>query len=306
MILVTRSRLLQISIFAMGLAAVVFWLTTLTGMSGQVENAGPYVPTPQVVVDEMLKMANVGPNDFVIDLGSGDGRIVLTAARQYKAHGFGVDIDRTLVEQSNKQAKRDGVADRVVFYERDVFLTDISKATVLTVYLLPEAMTKLRPRFLSELRPGTRIVSHDYHLDDWSPDNEIVLDVPEKKRVTGLPKASVYLWVVPAKVDGKWETEVPAIRGRMHLQLALTQAFQKIEGIATEGRRSSRLYGATLHGDEIRFSLSSDAKGTVRDEFVGRVNGDRIEGFVLLAGGKSKAKWHAKRVAGTQGDLGQR
>ncbi|MGH7773988.1 MAG: SAM-dependent methyltransferase [Candidatus Binatia bacterium] len=296
MISVTRSRRLWISTFAVALAAALYWLTTLTEVSGQVENAGPYVPTPQVVVDEMLKMANVGPNDFVIDLGSGDGRIVLTAAKKYKAHGFGVDIDSTLVDKSNKQAKSDGVADRVVFYERDVFLTDFSKATVLTLYLLPEAMAKLRPRFLNELRPGTRIVSHDYHLDDWSPDDEIILDVPEKKTVTGLPKANLYLWVVPAKVEGKWQVEVPAIGGRMRYQLALTQAFQKIEGIATEGGRSSRLYGATLHGDEIRFSFFSDAKGKARHEFNGRVTGDRIEGFVLLAGGKSKTKWRAKRV----------
>ena len=133
---------------------------------------GPYVPTPQVVVDEMLRIGKVGPNDFVIDLGSGDGVIVLTAAQKLKARGFGVDIDPELVKLSNNEAKKRGVADRASFQVQDVFKADISKATVVTLYLLPGMMMNLRPKIFNELKPGTRVVSHDYHFDDWRADDQ--------------------------------------------------------------------------------------------------------------------------------------
>jgi hypothetical protein len=125
---------------------------------------GPYVPTPQVVVDEMLRIGKVGPDDFVVDLGSGDGIIVLTAATRLKARGYGVDIDPELVKLANGEAKKRGVADRAAFYVQDVFKADISRATVVTLYLLPGMMVSLRPKILAELRPGTRVVSHDYRV----------------------------------------------------------------------------------------------------------------------------------------------
>jgi protein-L-isoaspartate O-methyltransferase len=140
----------------------------------------PYVQTPQNVVDRMLEVAKVGPTDYVIDLGSGDGRMVITAAKKYGARGFGVDLDKRLVALSNKNAAKAGVADRVRFYERDLYETDVSPATVLTIYLLPEVNLMVRSRLLTMLKPGTRMVSHDYDFGEWTPDLAFEMDAPGK------------------------------------------------------------------------------------------------------------------------------
>jgi len=159
-----------------------------------------YVPTPQVVVDEMLRMAKVGASDYVIDLGSGDGRIVITAAKKLGARGFGVDLDTYLLKIANTNAKQEGVADRAHFIEQNLFETDLSKATVITTYLLPEMNERLRPKLLA-LKPGTRIVAHDYDMGNWLPDEQKTLIVPEKK--VGDPgKSYVFFWLVPAQVAG--------------------------------------------------------------------------------------------------------
>jgi SAM-dependent methyltransferase len=130
----------------------------------------PYVQTPMSVVTAMLEKAQVGPKDFVIDLGSGDGRMVITAAKRYGARGFGVDIDPRLVQIANANAAKNGVADRAVFYARDLYKTDVHRATVMSIYLLPEVNLMVRPKLLRELRPGTRLVSHDYDFGEWKPD----------------------------------------------------------------------------------------------------------------------------------------
>ena len=158
---------------------------------------GPYVPTPPVVVEAMLKLANVGPKDYVIDLGSGDGRIVLQAATQYKAGGLGVDIDPELVERANASARKLGVADRVQFKVQDVLTADVSRATVMTLYLLPGMMASLQKKLLAELKPGTRIVSHDFTFDKWQPDRSITVETQEKYQMSGSWTSDVHLWVVP-------------------------------------------------------------------------------------------------------------
>ncbi len=158
---------------------------------------GPYVPTTPVVVEAMLKLANVGPKDYVIDLGSGDGRIVLLAATQYKAGGLGVDIDPELVDRANASARKLGVADRVQFRVQDVLRADISRATVMTLYLLPGMMVSLQKKLLAELRPGTRIVSHDFTFDKWKPDRTITVETQEKYEMTGSWTSDVHLWIVP-------------------------------------------------------------------------------------------------------------
>jgi hypothetical protein len=249
---------------------------------------GPYVPTPKIVVDEMLRMGKVGPKDFVIDLGSGDGVIVLTAARELKARGFGVDIDPELVKQSNAEAKRDGIADRAAFYVQDVFKADLSKATVITLYLLPGMMVNLRPKLYLEPRPGTRIVSHDYNFDEWQPDDSIVLDVPEKEKINGVPKATIHLWIVPAKVSGRWEVHVEGAEG---FDLNLKQAFQALEGSATANGKPVRISAGRLRGEEISFMVD----GSTRRRFKGTVAGDAMQGTLELGGGKT-AKWSAKRA----------
>ena len=157
----------------------------------------PFVVTPDNVTREMLRLADVKPGDFVIDLGSGDGRIVIVAAKHFGARGLGVEIVPDLVEQSRVNARRAGVADRVEFRVEDLFATDLSRATVITMYLLPEVNLKLRPKLLA-LKPGTRIVSHDWDMGDWKPDRVISVDAPDKP--IGREKVSrLYLWTVPAR-----------------------------------------------------------------------------------------------------------
>jgi hypothetical protein len=253
---------------------------------------GPYVPTPQVVVDEMLKMGRVGPGDFVVDLGSGDGVIVLTAAQRLKARGFGVDIDPDLVKLSNNEAKKRGVADRAAFYVQDVFKADIGKATVVTLYLLPGMMINLRPKLLKELKPGTRVVSHDYHFGDWDPDDQFTWDVPEKEKINGVPRATVYLWIVPARVAGKWQLSLAAPAAEK-FELALKQQFQSIDGVVSAGGKEQKLTQSRLSGDDITFAFPS---GGERHRFKGRVAGDTMTGTVELAGAKGVAKWTATRV----------
>src|SRR5476649_1536038 len=162
------------------LRAVV--LAAVAGMFGNAlaaESSVPYVPTPQVVVDRMLQMAKITPQDYVIDLGSGDGRIVVTAAKKYGARGFGVDLNPVRIKESVENAAKAGVSDRVEFYQRNLFETDFSSATVITMYLLPRVNLDLRPKLL-ELKPGTRIVSHDFSMDDWRADESVSLEVDDK------------------------------------------------------------------------------------------------------------------------------
>ena len=156
----------------------------------------PYVPTPDPVVDAMLKLAGVTKKDVLYDLGCGDGRIVITAARQYGARGVGVDIDPQRIRESNENAKSAGVADRVKFLQQDLFETDLRDATVVTLYLLPSINLKLRPKLLDELKPGTRVVSHAFDMGDWKPDKEV--KVPDT-----IGERTIYLWVVPESTPKK-------------------------------------------------------------------------------------------------------
>ena len=250
---------------------------------------GPYVPTPKKVVESMLSMANVGPRDFVVDLGSGDGVIVLTAASQLKASGLGVDIDPALVERSNAEAARLGVSERAKFQVQDVFKADLSRATVITLYLLPSMMINLRSKILIEPRPGTRVVSHDYNFGDWMPDDNVVLDVPEKEPINGIPRATLYLWVVPAKVQGTWDVQID---GGDRYALALKQQYQNIEGTANAaGARNVYMSYASLSGADVHFTLID---GSARRAFTGRVDGDSMQGTVELAG-RRLARWSARR-----------
>jgi hypothetical protein len=156
----------------------------------------PYVPTRERVVDEMLKVARVGKNDVLYDLGSGDGRIPITAAKRFGTRGVGVDIDPDRVTEARANAAREGVADRVKFLQQDLFETDIKDATVVTLYLLPDVNLRLRPKLLSELKPGTRVVSHNYDMGDWKPVKTITVKLPEGDH-------TVYFWVVPPRAAGK-------------------------------------------------------------------------------------------------------
>ncbi|MGH8618294.1 MAG: SAM-dependent methyltransferase [Burkholderiales bacterium] len=259
------------------------------------KSGGPYVPTPQLVVDEMLRLGNVGAKDYVMDLGSGDGIIVLTAGRKLGARGMGVDIDADLVKQSNAAAEKSGIADRVRFVQQDIFKVNLADASVVTLYLLPGMMLNLRPKLLAELKPGTRIVAHDYHFGEWDPDNLIELDVPEKEKVNGIPKAYLRLWIVPAKVQGAWQVKTAAAGGEP-VSLQLKQQFQALDGTATVGGRAVKVTQARVRGEEVSFALPVDAKGTV-GLFSGRLRGAGIEGTVEVPG-RAPVAFTAARPAG--------
>jgi len=255
-----------------------------------------YVPTPQIVVDEMLRLAKVGPADTLIDLGSGDGRIVITAAKKYGARGFGVDLDTYLLKLANETAAKEGVADRARFIEQNLFETDLSPATVITSYLLPEMNRQLRPKLL-QLKPGTRIVAHDYGMGEWDPDEERTLLVPEK--VVGDPgKSYIYFYIVPARIAGRWESEIATGGGRPALyQFDFEQNFQLVRGTARVGGRELRLPQFRLAGEQLSFSLTVPAgSASVTHRFSGWVKGDAIEGTVTVKDGAGQRvmPWRAK------------
>ncbi|OHC83068.1 MAG: hypothetical protein A3G73_04910 [Rhodospirillales bacterium RIFCSPLOWO2_12_FULL_67_15] len=274
-------------------AAMVLGVTIAAGAA---EPTVPYVPTPQEVVERMLEIAKVGPQDYLIDLGSGDGRIVVTAAKQRGARGFGVDLNPVRIEESIENAAKAGVSDRVTFQQRNLFETDLSDATVITMYLLPRVNLDLRPKLL-ELKPGTRLVSHDFSMDDWKPDAFAEMDVKEKYG-TAPGSSSIYFWIVPARVSGSWQWQL-AVGGKpLAYELALQQKYQMISGTVRVGGRSVKLEDARLRGDQISFSFSVVVNGNpLKHEFSGRVMDKGIEGTVNLAGSRTRGQleWKAAR-----------
>ena len=250
------------------------------------KDAGPYVPSPQSVVSDMLRYAEVGADDFLIDLGSGDGRIVLTAAKLFGARGIGVEIKENLVKRANEAAHKEGLADRVKFVKQDLFKTDISKATVITMYLLPDTVNLLKDKFLSELRPGTRIVSHDYPLTGWIPEKYVQMDLEDKIQISGVTTTLIYLYVVPAKVAGRWNAQMPPALSRQPATLQLRQQLTRVSGSAVLDGKEVPLEDVKLRGDRLSFKLAG-RKG----EFTGQVKGGSIEGS--LDSGGAKTPWSA-------------
>jgi len=191
-----------VSWVASGVALITMlasWSATAQPAS-KAHSVAPVVATPASIVDDILELANVGPDDFVVDLGSGDGRIVIAAVARYRARGgFGVDIDAAMVALSNENAAKAGVADRVRFYQRDLFETDVRDATVVTVYLLPGAMGRVERKLLAELRPGARVVAHDFPFPDWRPERTIAADSLDKLKVTGFTSSQLFLYRVPER-----------------------------------------------------------------------------------------------------------
>ncbi|HLX79188.1 MAG TPA: methyltransferase domain-containing protein [Burkholderiales bacterium] len=255
-------------------------------------NAGPYVPSPSSVVSDMLKLADVGPKDFVIDLGSGDGRIVLTAAKVFGARGFGVDINEKLVKEANEAAKQQGIADRASFTVQDLFKTDIRKATVVTMYLLPDTVNMLKDKLLSDLAPGTRILSHDYGLAGWMPDRTMEFDLQDKVIVTGVSRTIIFLYTVPARVEGDWIAKVPPFISKQPVGLTLTpHRVIRVAGEAKIAGKEVALHEGIVHGDNLQFRLVA---GGASYEFTGTIREKSIEG--TLDGGGLKGSWSAERA----------
>ncbi len=246
-------------------------LAVAAGAAVQAQDEVPFVVSPEPVTLAMLSIARVGPRDVVIDLGSGDGRIVITAARRFGARGLGVDLAPQLVEQSREHARRAGVADRAQFWVQDLIETDLAPASVITMYLLPEVNLQLRPRLLA-LRPGTRIVSHDWDMGEWKPDRTRVVDAPDKK--VGLEKTSrVHLWTVPAQLGGTWCARDAVLRLQQafqSLQAEFTrnesvQSFDaRIEGVVVHATQPHGRLRLALHRDKLRVDLAQGPFAALR------------------------------------------
>ncbi len=234
----------------------------------------PFVPTPPDVVSAMLRMADVKPGDIVYDLGSGDGRIVVEAIKAFGVKkAVGVDLDPARVADGIANAKANNVSDRASFFQGDVFTFDFSEATVVTMYLLPTVNIKLRPRVLSELKPGTRVVSHQFTMGDWTPDAEQTVGYGNQ----------ILSWVVPAKVEGTWEWQIGPTRYRLQLE----QKYQKAAGPLTVGEQAATVATAFLKGPSFRLEATVGGRPTT---FEGTVSGDVISG---ISGGQ---KFEAKRI----------
>ena len=254
----------------------------------------PYVQTPMNVVERMQAIAKVGPGDYVVDLGSGDGRMVITAAKEHGASGFGVDLDRRLVQLANRNAVKAGVSARAKFYERDLHATDISNATVLSIYLLPEVNLMIRPKLLSTLKPGTRIVSHDYGMGNWKPDYQEELAAPGKTVGIG-QRSKILYWVVPGHAAGHWLWRMTTEGKPVDVDLTLQQNFQVLEGKLAVGGRSTNIEKGKLSGDNIEIAATLDR---VRYELSGRILNNAIDGKArVTAGGAARdLPWSATRV----------
>jgi SAM-dependent methyltransferase len=246
-------------------------LAAAAGVAAPAQEEVPFVVSPEPVTLAMLSLARVGPRDVVLDLGSGDGRIVITAARRFGARGVGVELSPQLVEQSRDNARRAGVADRAQFRVQDLFETDLTQASVITMYLLPEVNLQLRPKLLA-LRPGTRIVSHDWDMAEWKPDHTRVVDAPDKQ--VGLEKKSrVHLWTVPASLGGTWCARQAMLRLEQTFQLvqaqfsrdASTQVFDaRIEGAVMHAAQPHGRLRLALHQDKLRVDLAQGPFAALR------------------------------------------
>jgi len=220
-----------------------------------------YVATPQPIVEAMLKLANVQRGEVVYDLGCGDGRAVITAARDFGARGIGVDIDPQRIAESRANAVAAGVADRVAFRQADLFQMAFADADVLFLYLLPELNVRLRPRILNELRPGSRVISHAFTMDDWVPD-----------RIARVGNIPIFFWIVPARVAGEWTVSFP---GGEQGSLSLQQEYQVVTGSLTLGRRTVLLRDVQLSGATLMFSYAS---GWSRRQAIATVTEGRLTG----------------------------
>lgn len=247
----------------------------------------PFVPTPQTVVEEMLDLAGVCGTDVLCDLGCGDGRIVVTAAEQYGTRGVGVDIDPERIRESNQNAAEKRVSHLVSFRRQSIFETDFRSASVVTLYLLPSINLKLRPKLLAELKPGSRIVSHDFDMGDWKPD-----------QTTQVEGHDIHLWIVPANLNGKWRCTVRDGRGEKKLLLHVGQEFQNVRGRVRNGSLEQEVEFARINGNLLRFQVQGNIVGSDTPAvFEGRVRGDSIEGSLKSAGKRfmRPVSWSAVR-----------
>ena len=260
------------------------------------ERYSPFVPSDQENVDRMLRLVDIRDGDVIIDLGSGDGRIPISAAKlNPTVRGIGVDLDEQLVAKSNAAANAEGLASRVTFVRQNAFDADLSKVTIIAMWLWPEVQHMLRPKIFREARPGTRVITNLFEIGNWPPDR------------TDKDGPQVNLWYVPARVEGNWSWEIVTPKGRRAYATVLEQRFQTVEGFVRVGDRRALLSDVKLAGADITFTLAMtiDGMGYTRHEFTGRADGDTIEGTVKISWAREgndtemehlTLPWRAKRA----------
>lgn len=273
----------------------------------------PFVPTPDEVVEEMLKMAKVDKNDVLYDLGCGDGRIVITAASKFGCRGVGIDIDPNRIKESRENAIVAGVSDRVQFIQMDLFEADISEATVVTLYLLSEVNLRLRPKLFRELNPGTRIVSHEFSMGEWEADasssakteegywDEPIEDFWNEFTLDYWGMHTVYFWIIPGNVTGTWKLRIPEISIKNDFTLKLDQKFQQVKGKAFEGTSSIPLFikDEKIKGNRLEFTIERKRRGQIESlHFEGIARGHTMQGTLKIEGASEEPeiKWKARRI----------
>jgi SAM-dependent methyltransferase len=271
------------------------------GLAGQQTSAPArtpdvhFVPTDTTKVREMLAAAEVGSKDLVYDLGCGDGRIVIMAVKKYGARGVCVDIDPVRIKESKSNADTAGVTQRIEFIEGDLFEQDLSKASVVTLYLLPSLNERLRPKLFKELRPGTRIVSNAFDMGAWKADRTLSV-----KNASGWPSYA-YFWIIPADVSGEWRLQPEGRSGKAYT-LDLQQKYQEVSGTVASGGKATPLSSVVVKGDQLSFVLRDGAGEGQGVTFTGRVNGDRASG--TAKGSDGGWSWTAVRTKpGARPDL---
>ncbi|MCD6044429.1 MAG: hypothetical protein K0R40_4032 [Burkholderiales bacterium] len=279
---------------------IVAWLALALPAGAQTQSWAwddgtvPYVQTPMEIVERMLRQAEVKKGDYLIDLGSGDGRIVIEAAKR-GASGLGVDLDPNLVKLATENAQRAGVADRARFVQQDIFETDLSQASVVAFYLLPEFNAKLLPKLL-KLKPGTRIVSHDGGIADWPADESLEMRAPEKPVGVG-GVSRVELWIVPANAAGTWRGELPLHGGAWSFRIA--QKYQVLDIDAEAQGRDLLVRNSRLRGEELKIILTGVVNGRAwHHYFVGTLKGEAIAGELTVSDGNNRRTypWTATRA----------
>lgn len=274
----TKSNIIQKLFLLSGIFLIPF-ITTAQNLDV------PYVPTPNKVVQRMLEMADVQPSDYVIDLGSGDGRIVIAAAKR-GANGHGIDLDPQRISEARSNALSNGVSDQIMFMQGNIFDTDFSKASVITMYLLPSVNKKLRPKLLDVLEPGTRIVSHSFDMGQWQPDKQDIVDIENRSRTH-----QIYYWVIPAKVEGSWQW---TYNGRNYT-LNIDQEFQNIDvSLSDDTGAKYNIQKADLRGKRMTIRATNGNRNLI---FSGRVENDQIKGLMQRHMGDNKtfSQWSAAK-----------
>lgn len=303
------------TISLIGLLAAMTLLFLSRAPAQQKEPEVPYVSTPDEVVAEMLRIANVDKDDVLYDLGCGDGRIVITAAKMYGCRGVGIDIDPERIRESRENAIKAGVSDRVQFIQMDLFEAEIREASVVTLYLLSGVNFRLRPKLFRDLSPGSRVVSHEFSMGKWEPDatssvkaenyrDPYLFNYWDEQIADYWRTHTVYLWIIPGNVKGTWKLTLPDISGNDEFTLRFDQEFQRIRGQVLESASAIPVFikDVKIRGNMMHFTLERKLKGRTESmHFEGTIQGNTMRGTMDIEGGpeKGKIKWTARRDLST-------